>query len=240
MHTPLVFRAMLTLPQPGTNTPTSDRDTARPPSIDLPEDSTTLEILLRMIYPVSQPSIDTISTLANAFFAAEKYDMAGVISTLRLHLRDERFLNDSPMHVFAIACHFQFVAEAKAASRASLMISIHDPKNLEIFEQSGFKVADLISLHALRHKRIDGMRAFLDGERFEGVRRLTFFLSVYNNSNNITIKLITTIIVPAFKYHNADLKINPYLPTRTPPTSPASHAQRPSKTQHGPSSKPAS
>ena len=52
------------------------------------------------------------------------------------------------------------------------MISIHDPKNLEIFEQTGFKVADLISLHALRHKRIDGMRAFLDGERFEGVRRL--------------------------------------------------------------------
>ncbi|KAH8120032.1 hypothetical protein DFH11DRAFT_1557908 [Phellopilus nigrolimitatus] len=161
-----VFRTMLTLPQPGASTL---MDSAlKPPSIDLLEDSTTLEILLRIIYPMPQPTIESISVLAIAFFAAEKYDMAGVISTLRLHLRDERFLIGNPVHVFALACRFQFVVEAKAASRATLTANIHDPVNSEVFEKTGFKVADLISLHSLRHKRIDGMREFLDGDRFEG------------------------------------------------------------------------
>lgn len=159
---------MLTLPQPGTNTP-SDATSRPPPSIDLPEDGKTLEILLRIIYPIQQPHIESISLLVKAFLAAEKYDMQGVISTLRLHLRDERFLTKTPVHVFAIACHFQFATEAKAASRASLTMNINDPSNLEIFEQTGFKIADLVALHSLRHKRIDGMREFLDGDGFEGV-----------------------------------------------------------------------
>lgn len=163
----LVFRTMLTLPQPRANAAADS--TSRPPSIDLPEDSTTLEILLRIIYPIQQPVIESISSLISAFFAAEKYDMQGVISTLRLHLREERFLTDNPVHVFALACRFQFAAEAKAASRASLTANIHDPSNIEVFEQTGFKIADLVSLHALRHKRIDGMREYLDGDGFEGV-----------------------------------------------------------------------
>ncbi|EJD03793.1 uncharacterized protein FOMMEDRAFT_105967 [Fomitiporia mediterranea MF3/22] len=163
-----VFRTMLTLPQPGTSTPPDA--TSRPPSIDLPEDTKTLEVLLRIIYPIQQPTIDSISLLVKSFLAAEKYDMQGVISTLRLHLRDDKFLINHPVHVFALACHFQFIAEAKAASRATLAanIHIHDPANIEVFEQTGFKITDLMSLQSLRHKRIDGMREFLDGDGFEG------------------------------------------------------------------------
>ena len=50
------------------------------------------------------------------------------------------------------------------------------------------------------------------GNGSKGYVDLTFFLSVYNNSNNITIKL-TIIIVPAFKYHNARPQINQSLST---------------------------
>lgn len=98
--------------------------------------------------------------------------MQGVISTLRLHLQQVRFLDENPVLVFALACRFQFVAEAKAASRASLMSSIklHHSKNAEdILEQAGFKIRDYMALHALRDKRITQMQEYLDGEGFEGV-----------------------------------------------------------------------
>ncbi|KAL5518784.1 hypothetical protein ACEPAH_467 [Sanghuangporus vaninii] len=140
-----VFRTMLTLPQPGTSTPPDV--TSRPPSIDLPEDGKTLETLLRIIYPIPQPTIDSISLLVKAFLAAEKYDMQG--SSRR----------------YAFTCE---MSASSLITPASLTTDIHDPSNLEIFEQTGFKVSDLISLHRLRHKRIDGMREFLDGDGFEG------------------------------------------------------------------------
>lgn len=178
---------MLTLPQPGVSqAPENVQRQQSPPSIDLPEDEVTLEILLRIIYPMVQPNIECIEHLASAFFAAEKYDMAGVISTLRLHLRDERFLRDCPVYVFALACRFQFVPEAKVASRASLAANVHDAKNTEIFERPGFKMADLLSLHLLRHRRIDAMRDFLEGDRFEGNAPDFMCVSCDKKLNDIT------------------------------------------------------
>ncbi|THH08349.1 hypothetical protein EW145_g2767 [Phellinidium pouzarii] len=189
-----VFRTMLTLPQPGASV--STESIVKPPSIDLPEDSNTLAILLRIIYPMVQPVIESIGALTVAFFAAEKYDMAGVISTLRLHLRDDRFLSESPVHVFALACRFHFAAEAKTASRATLAADVHDPKNAEMFMQTGFKVADLISLHSLRHRRIDRMREFLDcPDRFEGNSPDFACISCEKKLNDITWPLLKASIL---------------------------------------------
>lgn len=192
----VVFRTMLTLPQPGTN-PMSESASRQqpPPSIDLPENATTLGILLRIIYPMVQPNIECIDALASAFFAAEKYDMAGVISTLRLHLRDERFLRDCPVYVFALACRFQFVPEAKTASRATLAANVHDAKNTEIFERAGFKMTDLLSLHLLRHRRIDAMRDFLEGDRFEGNASDFTCVSCDKKLNDITWPLLKASIL---------------------------------------------
>jgi hypothetical protein len=136
--------------------------------IEVPEDGVTLEILLRLIYPMPQPDIPSVRVISSALLAAEKYDMAGVISTLRLHLRDERFLSDDPIHVFALACRFSFAHEAKLASRATLKHNICDPKYKQIFTDLGVKTSDLFSLVALRHMRITGMEEYLDGEQFEG------------------------------------------------------------------------
>lgn len=193
-----VFRTMLSLPQPvshGSSSTALGDGAAKIPSIDLPEDSTTLEILLRMIYPTTQPTIESTHALASAFFAAEKYDMAGVISTLRLHMRDERFIAENPVHIFALACRFGFVQEAKAASRATLTVDIHDPKNTEVFQQTGFKVMDLISLHSLRHRRIDGVREFLDGDRFEGNAADFTCVTCDKKLNDITWPLLKASIV---------------------------------------------
>lgn len=193
-----VFRTMLSLPQPASHSTapaTASDGGVKIPSIDLPEDSTTLEILLRTIYPTIQPVIENTGALAAAFSAAEKYDMAGVISTLRLHMRDERFLSENPVHIFALACRFSFVQEAKAASRATLTVDIHDAKNTEVFHQTGFKVMDLISLHSLRHRRIDGMREFLDGDRFEGNATDFTCVTCDKKLNDITWPLLKASIV---------------------------------------------
>lgn len=99
------------------------------------------------------------------------------------------------MHVFALACRFGFAPEAKAASRATLTKDIHDPKNAEIFQQTGFKVTDLILLHSLRHQRIDGMREFLDGELFEGNASDFACVSCDKKLNDITWPLLKACIL---------------------------------------------
>lgn len=203
---------MLSLPQPGTNTESNTKI----PSIDLPESSTVFETLLRLIYPMVQPNIESMRLLSDLFHAAEKYDMQGVLSTLRLHLREPHFLDQNPVLVFALACRFQFTAEAKAASRASLMSSTrlhHEKDTEEVLEQAGFKVRDYMALHSLRDRRITQMQEYLDGDGFEGVRSTRFCL-------------FDCIIANVER--------------RMLPTLRASPAPRPSKIRHGLFSKPAS
>ena len=162
-----MFRTMLSLPQPSVGTSTSTSSGSHD-LIEVPEDGMTLETLLRLIYPMPQPEITSIHALASALHAVEKYDMSGIISTLRLHLRDERFISNDPVHVYALACRFSFPYEAKLASRATLMHNIYDPKYKELFLETGIKNTDLFALMSLRHMRVEGMQEFLDGERFEG------------------------------------------------------------------------
>lgn len=190
-----VFRTMLSLPQPQTTLSSTPADAAKPPSIDLPEDGKTLEILLRLIYPMTHPHLDSLTMLATVLFAAEKYDMAGVISALRLHLRDERFLASNPVHVYALACRFAFAYEAKLASRATLTHDIYDPKHIPIFLSTGLKVTDLFALMSLRHRRIDGMREFLEGERFEGNAPDFTCVSCEKKLNDITWPLLKASIL---------------------------------------------
>ena len=165
-----VFRTMLTLPQPHSSSQLSvvEDCAARPPSIDLPESGKVLEILLKLIYPMNQPFIDTIFTLSQTLTAAEKYDMVGVISSLRLYLRDDKFLSTCPLHIYALACRFSFAQEVKLASKNSLTHDIHDPNLISVFQATGLKATDLFALMNLHHRRVNGMREFLEGDRFEG------------------------------------------------------------------------
>ncbi|TDL28088.1 hypothetical protein BD410DRAFT_782049 [Rickenella mellea] len=190
-----VFRSMLSLPQPHSSTSAPSDDSAKPPSIDLPEDGKTVETLLRLIYPMSHPHIDSMSTLSTTLFAAEKYDMAGVISALRLHLRDEQFLQSNPVHVYALACRFGFAQEAKTASRASLTHDIYDPKHLAVFTTIGTKSTDIVALYTLRHRRIEDTLRFLDGERFEGNAADFTCVACDKKLNDITWPLLKTSIL---------------------------------------------
>jgi hypothetical protein len=68
-----VFRDMFAFPQPHESTP-------QLPYVDLPETTTTLDILLRYVYPIPSPKIEDFVTLTNVLVSAEKYGAEGVIS----------------------------------------------------------------------------------------------------------------------------------------------------------------
>ena len=104
-----VFHDMFVFPQP--HDPTHQL-----PHVDLPETATILDILLRYIYPIPSPKIEDFATLSNLLVSAEKYGAEGVISRLRIILASSHFLDTDPLRVYAIACRWSFLEEAKLAS----------------------------------------------------------------------------------------------------------------------------
>ena len=112
-----VFRNMLTFPQP------HDPD-HQLPHVDLPETTTTLNILLRYIYPIPSPKIEDFTTLCNVLVSAEKYEAEGVISRLRTILISSHFLDLHPLRVYATACRWSFIEEAKLASTRTVFVDL--------------------------------------------------------------------------------------------------------------------
>ena len=112
-----VFRDMFAFPQP-------HNPTHQLPHVDLPESATTLDILLRYIYPIPSPKIEDFATLRNLLVSAEKYGAEGVTSRLRTILVTSRFLDLDPLRVYAIACRWSFLEEAKLASTHTVYVDL--------------------------------------------------------------------------------------------------------------------
>jgi len=112
-----VFRDMFTFPHP--HDPTNQL-----PHVHLPETTTTLDILLRYIYPIPSPKIEDFATLTNVLVSAEKYGAEGVTSRLRTVLVSSRFLDLDPLRVYAIACRWSFFEEAKFASTRTVYVDL--------------------------------------------------------------------------------------------------------------------
>ena len=112
-----VFRDMFSLPQP-------HNSTHNLPHVDLPETTETVDILLRYIYPIPSPKIEDFVTLGNVLASAEKYAAEGVISRLRAILVSPPFLDLNPLRVYAIACRWSFLDEAKLASTCAVYIDL--------------------------------------------------------------------------------------------------------------------
>lgn len=112
--------------------------------LNITEDSRTIDTLLRLIYPVRKPpglkhscvSIEKESDLINliepALVAAIKYDMTLVVEDLCAQLispenwipAEEEGSGILPLRVYAIACRYKLLDEAKAAARACLRVPI--------------------------------------------------------------------------------------------------------------------
>lgn len=159
------FRTMFTLPQgspPASSrlTNRNQRDTTTIPTdpemIGLCEDASTLEPLLRMICGLEIPTLESWDAIEPVLYAAEKYDMPGPASIMRALLRSPSF-TDTPLRLYAAACHFGWAEDARAASTRSLTLNLYDPVHKPSLLH--LRTADLYALFALHHERRAQFRA---------------------------------------------------------------------------------
>lgn len=117
------FASMFELPQP-TPTTHSEGDAddagsgATPPVVPVSEDSKTLELLLRLIYPISKPraQMEDPQTMVPALLAATKYDMTLPIDIMSDQLAT--IIAKSPLQVWAAACRTGLEGIARQAAEA--------------------------------------------------------------------------------------------------------------------------
>jgi hypothetical protein len=100
------FKTMFTLPQATCNETT--------PTIDVTEDSRTLDRLLRFCYPIDSPSICGLADTADVLEAAIKYEMAKPTKLMRSALIE--FASSEPRQVFIVAIRLRLDLVAEFAA----------------------------------------------------------------------------------------------------------------------------
>ncbi|RPD58987.1 hypothetical protein L227DRAFT_467833, partial [Lentinus tigrinus ALCF2SS1-6] len=112
-----VFESMFSMPKP----PTLPSDPPGIPEISIPEDSETLDLFLRICYPLIDPEVQTLLLLRKVLTAGIKYDAPMVIHAMKRELRQPRFMDTQPLRAFAIACLCDLEEEAKIAAEISVV-----------------------------------------------------------------------------------------------------------------------
>jgi len=148
------FRTMYSLPQSSM----SDSDT-----MYLEEDAEVLTILLQMICGLSFADITSFDLLESVLSAAEKYDMPGAMSILRMCLLSPA-LSDNPIRLYALAKRHGWDAVAKTLSTRTLSLNIYDPIHYPSLRN--MPPDALLDLFVLHRSRRDGMKDCLDGPPF--------------------------------------------------------------------------
>lgn len=150
------FRSLFSMPQ---QSPLPNH----PETINLDEDSHTLESLLLMICGLPINPLTSYDEVDALLFAAEKYEMAGPVSLIRVLIMTPPLLNQ-PLRLYAAATRCGWEEEAKHASAQSLALNIYAPEHQPILRKlrTG-AVLDLINLH---RDRREGIRKRLDEQPF--------------------------------------------------------------------------
>ncbi|KAI0040501.1 hypothetical protein FA95DRAFT_1611749 [Auriscalpium vulgare] len=121
----IFFRDMLSLPQPSESLSQNGNQTL--PIIAMAEDSQTLHDLLSVLMHAS-PMYHrfSVTEAINVLAAAQKYQMEGLMTTIRSLLQDPKFAVPPPIGpgtaftAYALACKHQLAEEALQAARSTL------------------------------------------------------------------------------------------------------------------------
>ena len=133
-HASPFFADMFSLPQPGgypespccsPRSPGSSLHSATP-VVQVSEPSSIITPLLQLTYPLPEPQIPSLSVLSELLVASTKYDLTRSTSILRRHLVSSKYLSESPMRVYAIACRHEFEEESRIAGLATLRVQVLD------------------------------------------------------------------------------------------------------------------
>ncbi|KAG2113822.1 uncharacterized protein F5147DRAFT_679983 [Suillus discolor] len=150
------FRSLFSMPQ---QNPLPNH----PEVINLDEDSHTLESLLLMICGLPINPLTSYDEADAMLFAAEKYDMPGPMSLIRVLIMTPPFL-DQPLRLYAAATRCGWEEEARHASAQSLALNIYAQEYQPVLRKlhTG-AVLDLMNLH--RNRR-EGIRQRLNEQPF--------------------------------------------------------------------------
>jgi len=146
-----VFRGMFSLPQPA-DMPSEI------PSVDVPEPSDILQPFIQYLYPRSPPRISDISVWEALYAIADKY-AAEVVTDLLRDMLIPRFLETSPLRVYALASRWGLEEEAKIASTRTLTLDISKDFPREDAELMGGVACQRLSL--LHLNRREAARAWI-------------------------------------------------------------------------------
>ncbi|KAJ3486053.1 hypothetical protein NLI96_g4516 [Meripilus lineatus] len=108
-----IFRDMFELAEPISDSTHPESPSAHP-IVDVSETSLVLESLLRLCYPVREPTISDASHVQDVLHAASKYEMEFLIPRMMNFLRT--LVDSQPLQVFALACQYK---EEQLASQAA-------------------------------------------------------------------------------------------------------------------------
>ena len=112
-----VFRDMFSVPQPPSTT------SSQLPTVDVNDPPEVFEMFLRFIYPLPNPPINDIETLASLLHLADKYDAKAVLDAHKEYL-PSMYVGSSPVHIYAILCVCGRKKDAEAAARRVSLTSL--------------------------------------------------------------------------------------------------------------------
>lgn len=139
------FHLMFSLPQP------SSELASDIPVIDVSESADVLDALLRLVYPVVDPPLDTLDAVSDVLDAAMKYDMPAAIAVLRRLLVSTPYLDKAPTRVYAIACSHGLEEETRIASAYTLKVNVLDcPLHEDLRLITAYDYQRLLNLHRSR------------------------------------------------------------------------------------------
>ncbi|OCH86908.1 hypothetical protein OBBRIDRAFT_796727 [Obba rivulosa] len=146
------FRTLLSLPN---NAPRI----GAPDILQLDETANVLGALLCIASGMKIPSLRPVDFCEQILLAAEKYEMPGPISVLRIALTSS-LLDAPPLRVYAIAGRRDWIVEAKAASARTLSLDLFDPALRS--ELCRIDAPYLMKLLQLHHDRKEALRKSLE------------------------------------------------------------------------------
>jgi hypothetical protein len=145
------FADMFMLPQPSSD----EKKHEEKPVVDMMEDARTLECLLRLVYPVADPVLDTLSSATLVLAAALKYQMDEAISIVRAMFA--AYTKSEPVRTYAMAIKHGWKEEAKAAARVALRYPLIGPALDELKDIPALSYHNLLQYHSESQSRAGDM-----------------------------------------------------------------------------------
>lgn len=159
------FRDMISLPQNGV----ADVKAVQDEQIALDEGSKVLTPLLKMISGLATEKWKSLEEMEGVLNAAQKYDMAGPISTIRSTVTSKspsKITLENPLRMYIIAARNDWDEEAQDVSAHTLNVCLHDETLAPMIQQVPSPY--LLKLFHLHRSRREKFREYIerDNRRF--------------------------------------------------------------------------